>query len=136
MRYKNLILGLLSVVYSIILVHNLTPHRHGKQHLELPLGSTLSEWFDFLFGHEHQDEVQDEEHLTTFRLQDDNVLEYPDFSFSDAHFYAILPNFFHPISLVEPAFIARTTGSSYLSFCSNADDNYIIFPSIGRAPPM
>jgi hypothetical protein len=68
---KKYLFSLLSIVYAIILLHNLTPHEHGSDnHKSFGL---LSEWFQLLFGKEHH-KCQDKTHLSTFSIQQDDEL--------------------------------------------------------------
>jgi hypothetical protein len=67
---RKYLLSLVSIVYAIILLHNLTPHAHGALQADKSFGF-LSTYFQFLFGEEHH-EYQDEDHLSTFRIQEDN----------------------------------------------------------------
>ncbi len=136
MRFKNICLGLLSVLYTIILVHNLTPHSHGANHIDNRSGESLVEWFHLIFGNGHQDEVEDEDHLTKFRLHEDNDGENNSFSFFEEDLVFILPAFFHPVLIPEPSFLATLNDISYLSFFIEVHNSDLGSPSTGRAPPV
>jgi hypothetical protein len=136
MRYKNICLGLLLVLYTIILVHNLTPHRHGANHIDNRSGESLVDWFHLLFGNGHQNDVQDEDHLTKFRLHEDNDLEINSISFLDENLVFIIPAFFHPVLISKPSYLATMNDISYLSFLIKCHSSNFGSPSIGRAPPV
>lgn len=71
MSVKKSILYFLSLIYAIILLHNLTPHVHGSDNKST--SGLLSEWFQLLFGKEHS-ETQDNRHLSTFSIQDQDEI--------------------------------------------------------------
>ena len=73
MRFKKVILAIISVAYTLVLVHNLTPHRHSNSQNELNSETgPLNNWFNFIFGNEHEKSVQDEDHLTKFILSEND----------------------------------------------------------------
>ena len=73
MSVKKSILYFLSIVYAVILLHNITPHVHGSD--KIKSFGLLPEWFQLLFGKAHS-EIQDNDHLSTFSVQEEDENNY------------------------------------------------------------
>jgi hypothetical protein len=88
MSIKKSILYFLSIVYAVILLHNITPHVHGSDNTKT--FALLPEWFQLLFGKDHS-EIQDNQHLSTFSVQEEDEYNYT-FAFEISDVDVILPD--------------------------------------------
>ena len=137
MRFKKVILAIISVAYTLVLVHNLTPHRHSNTQNELNSESgPLNNWFNFIFGNEHEKSVQDEDHLSKFLLSDnENCDELSTVNHSDDSDF--LKSYFSVFfnsdvvanykSLTENLFLSSGIIHSFCSYSAQIT---------GRAPPV
>jgi len=129
MSVKKPILYFLSIVYAVILLHNITPHVHGSA--DIKSVGFLSEWFQLLFGKEHQ-QSQDNHHLNNFSVQDDDQIDITiDYDISDAYF--VLPVlsliFFRNQNSADNEFIYLSLPDIFWK--SSEQHNFS-----GRAPPL
>ena len=88
MSIKRSILYFLSIVYAVILLHNITPHVPGSD--KNKSYGLLPEWFQLLFGKAHS-EIQDKLHLSTFNVQDEDE-NYYTFAYEISDVNVIVPD--------------------------------------------
>lgn len=127
-------LSVVFAVYSVILLHNTTPHLHGKNIVSVE-NSLLQEWFELLFGPEHQEEVLDKCHLAAFRIQEDQATEHLSLDFSNSSFDLYMPlwtrqNYLDIFPKNHLSFVFSWPSSESLPLCSRYSFNIT-----GRAPP-
>ncbi len=129
MSLKKSIFYFVSLVYAIILLHNLTPHVHGSDnHKSFGL---LSDWFQLFFGSEHH-QSQDNRHLSTFSIQDDDLPEWISFEISDL---AVLHSAIFTSKLAAGLNLPESAKSiSHLKV--KFYKNYFVSAISGRAPPF
>ena len=70
---KKYLIFISSVVYTVILLHNITPHFHGS-HIETQ-SSLLSDWFKLFFGSHHDKDIKEDTHLINFNIEE-NEYDY------------------------------------------------------------
>ena len=127
---KKYLFSLLSIVYAIILLHNLTPHEHGSDnHKSFGL---LSDWFQLLFGKEHH-QCQDKTHLSTFSIQQDDELT-TEYCLEISDFVSIQASFPNLKLQRESTFLSVLDGLSFKSEHSIYQSTFLLGIS-DRAPP-
>jgi hypothetical protein len=137
MRFKKVILALITVVYTLVLVHNLTPHRHNNSQKALSSESgKLNGWFNFLFGHDHEKSVHDEGHLTNFLLSENDDCDEISIVFQsdDNPLFLSVPSEFC-ISGHSPIFPAQSE-TCFLNSASSQLHTVFAIRISGRAPPV
>jgi hypothetical protein len=137
MHFKKVILAIISVAYTLVLVHNLTPHRHSNSQNELNSESgPLNNWFNFIFGNEHEKSVQDEDHLSKFLLSDnDNCDELSNVKHSDDSDF--LQSYFSDIFISDIITgFKPLTENIFLSSEKNVSCCHYSVQISGRAPPV